>query len=127
MECDDPLHDIQFELASPYTAAHVAASWGCSMTMFESPRRSRPIEPAQCEWGAPVDTTSRWACVLIGIRHAATPGEIVLNDAGVERAWIDGKPVPLGAYRREAELAVPDLAKQYPDGALTRDLAQLHE
>jgi len=95
------------------------------MTMSESPRRSRSIEPALCEWGAPVNVASPWACVLIGIHHAATPGEIVLGDDGVERAWIDGRPVPLGTYRREAERAVRELASQYPKGALARDLAIL--
>jgi hypothetical protein len=97
------------------------------MTMSESPRRSRPIEPALCEWGEPVDMASRWACVLIGIRHAATPGEIVLNDDGVERAWVDGRAMPLGAYRREAERAIRELARKYPNGALARDLARLDE
>src|SRR5262249_58939961 len=117
-ECAEPLHDIQFELASTYTAARLAAPWGSSMTMSESPRRSRPIEAALCEWGAPVNMASPWACVLIGIRHAATPGEIVLNDDGVERAWLDGKAVPLGTFRREAGRAVRELARQDPKGTL---------
>jgi hypothetical protein len=97
------------------------------MTMSSSSRRSSPLEPALCEWGAPANMAGPWACVLIGIRHAATPGEILLSDDGVERAWIDGKPVPLGTYRREAERAVRELAKQYPHGALARDLARLDE
>ena len=121
----DPLHDSEVDLASPYAAACFAVSSGCSMTMSESPRRSRSIEPALCEWGAPVDPASPWACVLLGIRHAATPGEIVLGDDGVERAWVGGKSVPLGTYRREAERAVRELASQYPKGALARDLAAL--
>jgi hypothetical protein len=96
------------------------------MTTFTEMRTSpAPIEAAIAERWDHVDPTDPWACTLLGMRHAVTPGQAEVSDRGVERAWIDGRPVPLHAFRAEAERSVRDQAKQFPNGALAEDLARL--
>jgi hypothetical protein len=121
-----PLRNVGARLASrSFTARHVVTRHP-SMTTSTEPRPSpAPIEPAIAERWDHADPTDPWACTLLGMRHAVTPGQAEVSDRGVERAWIDGRPVPLDAFRVEAERSVREQAKRLPNGALAQDLARL--
>jgi len=83
------------------------------------------IKLAAEEWLDEVAPSDPSTYAALGIRHAVAPGQAEFDGAGIIRAWIDGRRVPVNAFCTATERSLREQATRYPDGPLARDLARL--